>query len=175
MHLFVFPSLFKQVLMDRSALLVPFFWGSACLGFVKCLSIVLFNRLSVLLHILLILLFRQQQILKSPFLRGLLTDQQRLKSAFLPCLLLKRLLHEQVLLFLLVKAIQIQHVMDAPNPVLPLCSLGLFADLPGLGVNLGDEGEVLDFLGLLLHLLCVDSVVEADFCVDEFVFEGIFV
>ena len=65
--------------------------------------------------------------------------------------------------------------MDAPNPVLAICSLGLFADLPGLGIYLWDEGEVLDLLGLLLHLLCVDFVVEADFCVDEFVFEGVFV
>ena len=173
MHLIVLSPLTDQMVMDGP--LVPLLGGSACLGFVHCLSIVLLNSLSVLLHVLLILLLSHEQVLNSSLLSSLLTDQQRFKRAFLPCLLLKSLLHEQILLFLLIEAVQVQNIMNAAHPVLAFGPLSFLAYFTGLGVYLGDEGKVLNFLGLLFHLFGVDLVIEADFSVDEFGFEGVFV
>jgi len=162
MHFLVFLSFIDQMLMN--ALLISLLWGSTSLGFVKCLSIVLFNCLSILLHVLLILLLSQKQILYCSFLCSLLAYQQWLKSTFFSCLLLESFLYKQILLFLLIKWVQIQHIMY--TSIFTFSSLSFLANFSWLWIYLRNEGQVLSFLGLFFHLLCVNFIVKTNFRVD---------
>ena len=98
------------------------------MGFEEGLGVLLLEMGAVVLHGFLVLLFCEEKVFKGALLGGLVADEEGLEGALFKGLLLKGFLDEKILLFLLVEAVEVEHVVDAADAVFAVCSLGVLAD-----------------------------------------------
>ena len=85
-------------------------------------------------------------------------------------LLFNRLFHQQIMFFCLIKAIQIQHIMNSS-----LSSLSLLPQISALRINTRHESQILNLLRKFFHLLIVNLIIESNLRINELNFTWIFI